>query len=84
MRNRAAELGGQVLVLTMFDDDEWITAALRAGAGGYLLKGVRQEEVARAIRSVHAGDLIIGQPLVRKVGQLLAEPKPSCPLGTPD
>lgn len=62
-----------VLVLTMFDNDDWVTAALRAGARGYLLKGARQEEVARAIRSVHAGDLIIGQPLARKVGQLLNE-----------
>lgn len=63
-----------VLVLTMFDDDDWVTASLRVGARGYLLKGARQEEVARAIRSVHAGDLIIGQPLARKVGRLLSEP----------
>lgn len=65
-----------VLVLTMFDDDDWVTAALRVGARGYLLKGARQEEVARAIRSVDAGDLIIGQPLARKVGRLLTEPSP--------
>lgn len=65
-----------VLVLTMFDDDDWVTAALRVGARGYLLKGARQQEVTRAIRSVHAGDLIIGQPLARKVGRLLTEPAP--------
>lgn len=63
----------RVLVLTMFDDDDWISAALRVGARGYLLKGARQEDVARAIRSVHAGDLIIGEPLARKVGGLLTD-----------
>lgn len=68
-----------VLVLTMFDDDDWIAAALRAGARGYLLKGARQDELARAIRSVHAGDLIIGQPLVRRVGRLLTEHGPIDP-----
>lgn len=63
-----------VLVLTMFDDDDSVAAALRMGARGYLLKGARQEEVARAIRSVHAGDLIIGRQLARRMGALLAEP----------
>lgn len=63
-----------VLVLTMFDDDDSVAAALRVGARGYLLKGARQEEVARAIRSVHAGDLIIGRPLARRMGALLTEP----------
>lgn len=63
-----------VLVLTMFDDDDSVAAALRMGARGYLLKGARQEEVARAIRSVHAGDLIIGRQLARRMGTLLSEP----------
>jgi DNA-binding NarL/FixJ family response regulator len=67
-----------VLVLTMFDDDDSVASAIHAGARGYLLKGARQEEVARAIRSVHAGDLIIGQPLARRVGALMSE-KPSIP-----
>jgi DNA-binding NarL/FixJ family response regulator len=62
-----------VLVLTMFDDDDSVAAALRMGARGYLLKGARQEEVARAVRSVHAGDLIIGRPLARRMGVILSE-----------
>lgn len=69
-----------VLVLTMFDDDDSVAAALRMGARGYLLKGARQEEVARAIRSVHAGDLIIGRQLVRRMGALLsASPASAAP-----
>lgn len=62
-----------VLVLTMFDDDDSVAAALRMGARGYLLKGARQEEVARAIRSVHAGDLIIGRQLARRMSALLSD-----------
>jgi DNA-binding NarL/FixJ family response regulator len=68
-----------VLVLTMFDDDDSVAAAIRVGARGYLLKGARQEEVARAIRSVHAGDLIIGRPLARKVGALLSDQPATAP-----
>lgn len=72
-----------VLVLTMFDDDDSVSAALRVGARGYLLKGARQEEVARAIRSVHAGDLIIGRPLAHRMGVLLADqPTPARPFPT--
>lgn len=62
-----------VLVLTMFDDDDSVAAAMRVGASGYLLKGARQDEVARAIRSVAAGDLIIGRPLARRVGALMGQ-----------
>ncbi len=71
-----------VLVLTMFDDDDSVAAALRMGARGYLLKGARQEEVARAIRSVHAGDLIIGRQLARRMGALLSE-QPTVPTPPP-
>lgn len=72
-----------VLVLTMFDDDDSVAAALRMGARGYLLKGARQEEVARAIRSVHAGDLIIGRQLARRMGALLSESAPATALVRP-
>src|SRR5438093_13046254 len=49
-----------VLVLTMFEDDETVFAALRAGARGYLLKGALKAEVLRAIRGVSSGDAIFG------------------------
>jgi DNA-binding NarL/FixJ family response regulator len=73
-----------VLVLTMFDDDDSVAAALRVGARGYLLKGARQEEVARAIRSVHAGDLIIGRQLARRMGALLSDQSAGAPLPFPE
>ena len=45
-----------VLVLTTFEDDEILAGALRAGAAGFLLKGVPAEDLQRAVRSVAAGD----------------------------
>jgi DNA-binding NarL/FixJ family response regulator len=49
-----------VLVLTMVDDDDAVTAALQVGARGYLLKGAVQDEVLSAIRTVAAGGLVLG------------------------
>ena len=63
-----------VLVLTMFDDDDSVVAALRAGARGYILKGARKDEIVRAVRAVHCGDAIFGGPLARRLGTLV-DPK---------
>ncbi|MDQ5856326.1 MAG: response regulator transcription factor [Actinomycetota bacterium] len=60
-----------VLMLTMFDDDESVFAAMRAGARGYVLKGATQEEIVRVIRAVAAGEAIFGPGIARRVlGQL--------------
>ncbi len=52
--------GVAVLVLTMFDTDESVAAALRAGARGYVLKGAGQAELERAVRAAAAGETILG------------------------
>ncbi len=49
-----------VLVVTMFEDDDSVFAAMRAGARGYLLKGADHDEIARAVRAVASGDAIFG------------------------
>jgi len=49
-----------VLVLTMYAEDEFVLAALRAGARGYLLKGAQQVDVIRTITAVARGDAVIG------------------------
>jgi DNA-binding NarL/FixJ family response regulator len=49
-----------VLVLTMYDDDETVFTAMRAGARGYLLKGAEQDEIERALFAVCAGEAIFG------------------------
>jgi DNA-binding NarL/FixJ family response regulator len=56
-----------VLVLTMVDDDDSVTAALRVGASGYLLKGAVQEEVLAAIRTVAAGGAVFGPGAAQRV-----------------
>jgi DNA-binding NarL/FixJ family response regulator len=56
-----------VLVLTMVDDDDSVTAALRVGARGYLLKGAVQEEVTAAIRTVAAGGAVFGAGAAQRV-----------------
>lgn len=56
-----------VVVLTMFDDDESVFAAMRAGARGYLLKGSDQDEIVRAIRAVAAGEAIFGPEIASRV-----------------
>ena len=56
-----------VVVLTMFDDDNSVFAALRAGARGYLLKGADQEDIRRAVHAAAAGEVIFGAGLATRV-----------------
>lgn len=63
--NDAPHLG--VLVLTMFEDDESVFAAMRAGARGYVLKGADQEDLARAVLAVGRGEAIFGPSIARRV-----------------
>lgn len=56
-----------VIILTTFDDDEYVFEGLRAGAQGYLLKAVSGEELAHAIRTVAAGGALIDPSVTRKV-----------------
>lgn len=62
-----------VLVVTMFDDDDSVFAAMRAGARGYLLKGAGRDEVVRALRSVAAGEAVFGPAVARRVLGYFAE-----------
>lgn len=66
--------GVAVLVLTMFSDDDSVFAAMRAGARGYLVKGAEQDEIARAIRAVAAGQAIFGPAVAQRVLGFFATP----------
>ncbi|MFR9799277.1 response regulator [Streptomyces sp. MS06] len=57
----------RVLVLTTFDLDEYVHAALRAGASGFLLKDARPEELLSGIRAVAGGDAVIAPALTRRL-----------------
>jgi DNA-binding NarL/FixJ family response regulator len=63
-----------VLVLTMFDDDDSVFAAMRAGARGYVLKGAEQQEIARAIAAVAAGEAIFGPGVATRLLSYFATP----------
>lgn len=71
--------GVAVLMLTMFDDDGTVLAAMRAGARGYVLKGATQAEIVRAITAVAAGEAIFGPGIARRVLALLATPATADP-----
>jgi len=66
-----------VLVLTMFEDDESVFAALRAGARGYLLKGADRAEIVRAVRAVTSGEAIFGPAVARRLMAFFAAPRTS-------
>jgi DNA-binding NarL/FixJ family response regulator len=72
-----------VLVVTMYEDDDSVFAAMRAGARGYLLKGADKEEVLRAIRAVAQGEAIFGPAIAHRLMQYFAglpAPRSSLPL----
>jgi len=56
-----------VLILSAYDDDQYVFALLEAGAAGYLLKDVRARDLVGAIRSVSAGDSVLHPAIARKV-----------------
>ena len=68
-----------VLMLTMFDDDDSIFAAVRAGARGYVLKGALKAEILRAIRVVASGEAIFGAGIAQRLMHFFAASRPPAP-----
>ena len=66
-----------VLVLTMFEADESVFAAMRAGARGYLLKDVGQEELVRAVKAVNRGEAIFSPAIAERLILYFAALKPA-------
>ena len=66
-----------VLVLTMFEDDDSVFAAMRAGAKGYLLKGADQDDIVRAIAAVGSGEAIFGPDIAKRVIEYFTVPRAS-------
>lgn len=61
-----------VLVLTMFDDEEYVLSAMKAGALGYVLKTAGHEEIVRAVNAVAEGEVIFGRPVAAQVRDIFA------------
>lgn len=62
-----------ILVLTAYDDDQYVIAILQAGAAGYLLKSARGSELVEAVRAVSAGESVLHPAVARKVVGRLAQ-----------
>ena len=62
----------KIIILTTFDDDEYVYNALKFGASGYLLKGVSMDELENAIKTVHRGQAMINPDIATKVLKLFS------------
>lgn len=80
----AASPTTKVLVVTLFEDDDSVFAALRAGARGYLLKDTDEEEMVRAIRAVANGEAIFGPAVAGRVLAYFAVPRREAPRHFPE
>ena len=66
----------RVLVLTTFDDDDYVYGALRAGASGFLVKDMALDDILAAIRVVAAGDAMIAPAVTRRlIGEFASQPR---------
>lgn len=70
----------RVLILTTFEEDEYLLAALRAGASGFIGKGAEPDDIVRAVRAVHAGEALLSPAATRSLITkyvLRSQPTPS-------
>lgn len=65
-----------IMVLTMFDDDDSVFAAMRAGARGYILKGADQAEIVHAIEAIARGEALFGPAIAKRLVNFFAAPRP--------
>src|SRR5487761_771473 len=69
--------GTKVIVLTTFDLDEYVFGALKAGASGFLLKGVEPQALIDAVRTVHSGDSLLDPGATRRLIEAYLGASPS-------
>lgn len=76
----AGDESPRVLILTTFDDDDYVYAALRAGASGFCVKDMALDDILTAIRVVAAGDALIAPGVTRRlIAQFARQPAPAPP-----
>jgi len=73
----AAAPGSRILILTTFEDDDYVLGALRAGAAGFVLKRIEPEHLIAGIHTIAGGDSLLAPQITRTViGQLASQPAP--------
>jgi DNA-binding NarL/FixJ family response regulator len=80
---QAQRLPVRVLILTSYDDEPYVVAAMQAGAGGYVLKDAQAAQIVAAVRSVAAGQLAIGRDVAHKLMTHLGSSQPAADLVDP-
>ncbi|MFF2780053.1 response regulator [Streptomyces sp. NPDC058052] len=75
--------GCRVIVLTTFETDEYVFAALRAGASGFLTKEIEPDDLRQAVRAVAAGDALLSPSATRRVVEQFAH-RPVTPAESPE
>jgi DNA-binding NarL/FixJ family response regulator len=73
----------RVLILTSYDDEPYVVAAMQAGAGGYVLKDAQAAQIVAAVRSVAAGQLAIGRNIAHKLMTHLSGGPPAAEIVDP-
>jgi DNA-binding NarL/FixJ family response regulator len=68
-----------VIVVTMFEDDDTVFAAMRAGARGYVLKGADQDQMLRTIEAVARGEALFGAAIAGRLMAYFSKPRPTAP-----
>ena len=68
-----------VVILTMYEDDDSVFSAMRAGARGYVLKGAHPSEILKVLRAVAVGEAYFGPEIARRLMNFFSAPKPSSP-----
>src|SRR4029079_8914672 len=76
---RAVDPGVRALILTSYDDDEALFAAIMAGASGYVLKQIRGADLVNAVRQVAAGNSLIDPSMTAKVLERVRHPQTTAP-----
>ncbi|MFP7761226.1 response regulator transcription factor [Marisediminicola sp. LYQ85] len=66
----------RVLILTTFEEDEYLVGALRAGASGFVGKGAEPDEIVRAVRAVHAGEALLSPVATRALIDRFVQTRP--------
>lgn len=72
----------KIIVLTTFDLDDYVMAAIRAGASGFMLKDAQPEDLLAAIRTVHRGDAVIAPSATKRLLEQMASIEPAAPQDT--
>ena len=77
LEGRDAATAPRVIVLTTFDLDDYVYAALRSGASGFLLKDTSPEQLVAAVRTVAVGDALLAPAITRRLVERYARPSPA-------